>query len=192
MPMTKRRFLTPDEIQDEDLGEQTPTVRFVAIVLRMMADDHGRARLNVRSMKGQAFANDPQTSEDELETCVLLLEEIGFIRTYIVQGRQFFQVTPRYHVPPEKPKPSEIPPPPPPSGRHPDAVPIRGGEGAGAGAHEGGAAGTNPDGMPPMFCPEHMPDGSKGVPCGPCGDARMVHQAAWRESRETREESQDG
>ncbi len=185
MPMTKRRFLTPEEMQDEDLGEQTPTVRFVAIALRMLADDEGRARLNVRSIKGQAFTNDQWTSEDVIETSVLVLEEIGFIRSYVVAGRQYFQVTSRYHTPPEKPKRSEIPPPPPlsePSGRHPDGVPIRGGEGGG-GLPWGDTSGLDPDDLPPSFCPEHMPSGSGGIPCGLCGDARMTHLAALRKKR---------
>ncbi|MFS0794820.1 hypothetical protein [Microbacterium sp. 1P10AE] len=169
--MTKRRFLTPEEMQDEDLGEQTPTVRFVAIALRMLADDEGRARLNVRSIKGQAFTNDQWTSEDVIETSVLVLEEIGFIRSYVVAGRQYFQVTSRYHTPPEKPKRSEIPPPPPlsePSGRHPDGVPIRGGrEGAGS------RGGTRPDSIP-TTCPRASApstclQGREGSPAGCAG-----------------------
>lgn len=191
MPMTKRRFLTPDEMQDEDLGELTPTVRFVALVLRMMADDEGRARLNIRSMKGQAFANDPSTSEDSLETAVLVLEEVGFIRTYIAPDRrQYYQVEARYHTPPEKPRRSELPPPPP-SGQHPDAVPIVGGEGEG-GSPAGGAGGLDPDDdLPPAFCPEHRPSGSGGVPCGPCGDHRMAHMAAVRKQRVAREQQRE-
>ncbi len=185
MAMTKRRFVTPEEITDEDLGEMPREVRFTALVLRMWADDEGRARLNVRSLKGAAFANDLGTSEDDLTMDVLKLEECGYLRTYVVGDRQYYQVLPRFHTPPEKPKPSELPPPPPPgaSGQHPDAIPVEGREGESRERASEGPAGQHPDSLPPMFCTDHMPIGSGGVPCGPCRDARMVHEAELRRRR---------
>ncbi|PPG35189.1 hypothetical protein C5E10_06250 [Pseudoclavibacter sp. RFBG4] len=35
---------------------------------------------------------------------------------------------------------------------------------------------------PPPFCPEHMPYGSGGPPCGPCRDARIVRHD-WMETK---------
>jgi hypothetical protein len=187
MAMTKRRFLTPEEIANEDLGELPAAVRFTAIVLRMWADDEGRARLNVRSIKGASFANDPTTSEDDLTTHVLMLEEVGFLRTYVgPDDRQYFQVRAEFHTPPEKPKQSTLPPPPAASGSHPDGVPIEGGRGEGgsSGDAPGGAAGPDPDGIPSPFCPEHAPtNGTGGAPCRACGDARMAHASALRRLR---------
>jgi len=181
MPMTKRRFVTPEEMVDEDLGELSAATRFLAVVLRMWADDEGRARLNFASLKGGAFANDDSTTQESLLMDVIALERIGFMRSWIApDGKQYYAIAPRFHTSPEKPKPSDLPAPPPlePSGSHPDAVPIEERE-------REGAEGEAPRGpaLPPMFCEDHMPSGSHGEPCVKCRDSRLIHEAAVRELR---------
>lgn len=184
MPMTKRRFVTPEEMTDEDLGELTAAARFLAVVLRMWADDEGRARLNFASLKGGVFANDDSTTQESLVEDVIELERVGFMQSWIAtDGKQYYAIAPRFHTPPEKPRASLLPPPPP-SGPNPDAVRVEGREGEGG----AGEAPGDPT-LPPMFCPDHMPAGSGGVPCGPCRDARMVHEAAVRELRNQPKES---
>lgn len=180
MPMTKRRFVTPEEMVDEDLGELSAATRFLAVVLRMWADDEGRARLNFASLKGGAYANDESTTPESLLLDVIDLERVGFMQSWIAgDGKQYYQIDPRFHTAPEKPRPSLLPPPPPrPSGSNPDAVPVEEREGEGG---EGEA--RSAPALPPMFCPDHSPAGSGGVPCGPCRDKRMVHEAAIRELR---------
>ncbi len=188
MPMTKRRFVTPEEMVDEDLGELSAATRFLAVVLRMWADDEGRARLNFASLKGGAFANDDTTTQESLLMGVIELERVGFMRSWIApDGKQYYQVRPRFHTPPEKPKASDLPAPPvEPSGPDPDAVPVeeRAREGAEGEAPRGPA-------LPPMFCPDHMPSGSNGEPCVKCRDYRMVHEAAVRELRTRRGNGDD-
>lgn len=180
MPMTKRRFVTPEEMTDEDLGELPASTRFLAVVLRMWADDEGRARLNFASIKGGVYPNDEATTEESLLLAVIDLERVQFMQSWIQDGKQYYQILPPHHTPPEKPRASLLPAPPvrTQSGSDPDAVRVEGREGEGeAGGPRGGP------GLPPMFCPDHMPSGSGGVPCGPCRDARMVHEAAIRELR---------
>lgn len=188
MAMTKRRFMTPEEFTDEDLGELPPRVRFLALVLRMWADDEGRARLNFQSIKGGAFANDDSTTPESLMEDVIALEAAGFMQSWIADGKQFYAISHRFHTPPEKPRASLLPPPPPPldaSGSDPDGVRVEEeGERERREDRRGPRFSPSPDPeTPPMFCPDHMPAGSRGVPCVECRDARMVHEAWLRAQR---------
>lgn len=188
--------MTPEEFSDEDLGSLPRAIRFTALALRMWADDAGRARLNPRSVKGAIFANDMELTLDDLEADILHLEEVGYLQLYRAEdqhGRMqsYYAIASRFHATPEKAKVSEHPAPPvlTASGRHPDGVPI---EERGEGEREerseepeGAPAGRHPEAGPPMFCHEHMPAGSGGAPCGPCRDARMVHEA-WARTQRSR------
>lgn len=184
--------MTPEEFSDEDLGCLPRATRFTALALRMWADDGGRARLNARSVKGAIFANDMELTLEELEADILRLAEVGFLCLYTAaDGREYFAIAPRFHAAPEKARISDLPPPPlsvrTPSGSPTDAVPVvERGEGEREERSEepqGAPTGRHPEAGPPMFCPEHMPAGSGGVPCGPCRDARLVHEAHVAQAR---------
>jgi hypothetical protein len=180
--------MTPEEFSDEDLGCLPRATRFTALALRMWADDAGRARLNARSVKGAIFANDMELTLEELEADILRLAEVGFLSLYTADdGRKYFAIAPRFNTAPEKAKVSDLPPPPvrTASGQPQDAVPVvgRGESEAESEEPEGAPTGRHPDAGPPMFCHEHMPSGSGGAPCGPCRDARMVHEAWARSTR---------
>ena len=194
MAMTKRRWMTPEEFGDEDLGSLTPRMRFFALAFRMWADDEGRASANPRSIHGAIFANDETTSPEDVTNALLVLEDMGYLVTYRdpTRNRDLYAIAPRFHTLPDKPRPSEFAAPPvPTASRHRrDGVPVVGREGEeeregqseerARGAEREPRSRRHPDALPPMFCPEHMPSGSGGVPCGPCRDARMVHEAAAR------------
>lgn len=188
MAMTKRRWMTPEEFSDEDMGSLPRSVRFTALALRMWADDGGRARLNARSVKGAIFANDLDLTIEELEEDLLRLSDVGFLRMYEAGGRWYYAIADRFHVAPDKSKGSDLPPPPvqTPSGWHRDAGPIEERGRAETGEPERDPSRPDPDDdtMPPAFCPDHMPRGSGGAPCVRCRDARLVHEAETRRRRQ--------
>jgi hypothetical protein len=91
--MTMRaRNIKPGFFHNEDLALLTPTTQLLFIGLWLAADREGRLEDRPRHIRADVF---PYEHGDSLDVHreLTVLEEAGFIRRYVVQGRRLIEVT---------------------------------------------------------------------------------------------------
>lgn len=192
--MDKNRPLPPDIFTDVDLISLPAEVKVTAFGLHFHADDEGRQTLTTWQIKGKIWPGNPEITEDTIIEHILMLEEAGYLITYYVGDRAYFQLTrwPR----PNHPLKSAFPPPP--ADRRRTASDARAGRSAWEGEGEGEPREARerprerPAGDPPSpFCRAHQPAGSGGVPCIHCQDARLAYQVWERQQRALAREEEE-
>lgn len=180
------RSAPPDLFTDPLLIDLDLEVKWTAHGLRMHADDEGRENANTTLLWASIWPLSEEVTPDDLVTHLLLLEEVGEIVLYTVGSQTYYQET--FWPAVDRGTPSRLPRPPEglASGLAKDSRTARdlareafaaGGEER---AEEEAAPGEDPsrgirDVPRSPFCPKH-PEGTM-QPCGPCGTARMQHEA---------------
>lgn len=172
---SRNRAITTRVFTDPAMLALPLEVRWTAIGLRLHADDEGREVAHPRLLWSSIWPLSEVVTEDELILHLLTLEDVGEIQLYSAGDRTYYRIIDFPKV--DRGQPSGHPNPPPLANQSRiDREGTR--ETFAAGEREGGeeARGVFRGDMPPPFgCPEH-PEGSFD-PCGPCGTARMRHQA---------------
>lgn len=182
MTTARPLLLSHAELISEDMQQLAPSVRFTAMTLRAHLATYGtngRARLNLTRLKGLYFSLDEQVTTRTLETDVLELASIGVVDLSTdAEGADWYGFA---RFDPPAPEARETPPTAP-SGPFIGTVKREqreerdGSEREGASeAPEGPpqAAPIDPGPPPPMFCPDHRPNGALGGHCVVCRDFRM-------------------
>lgn len=179
--MARIRTIKPSFFRSEDVSVLPLRARLTWIGLWTHCDDAGRAKDNVRLIKGDIWPLDDvslRDIEDDLET----LAAHGRIVRYEVDGKRYLEITNwSDHQSIQKPSPSKIPAAPttgvdsrtPTVGlpEHGDTATARKGrEGRGREGTRGPAREA-----PPPRCPKHIETPAEGN-CGPCGTARKLRE----------------
>lgn len=173
--------------------------RLTGMCLWGLVDDEGRSELRPDLIAGAAFPGDPAITASEIETWMLMLDEVGFLTIYTSGGVTWFQL--RRPLVTQRPTESEHPAPPVPESsggfvamggageRARERVQAEGAERSGAWAawearQEGVAPPERPLLLdaPPIGCPEH-PHNRFTLDCGACGTARRRHDLWLTEQR---------
>ncbi|WP_025158883.1 hypothetical protein [Leifsonia aquatica] len=200
-PNRRGRTITP-EIFDA-LASLPDGPRLTELGMRaMIADDHGRGRVNLRTMLATLYPRTYAVTEETLTDHLLLLDEAGAIDLYVDgNGSSMFQFVDWPYV--DRPGKELLPPPPLANGSRVTRESFAAEERERAGEWESASEGEresegesaphsrttresleNETSIPNPFCPTHMPAGSGGVPCIDCQDARLAHQMVLRHRRE--------
>ncbi|WP_156027439.1 hypothetical protein [Mycetocola saprophilus] len=203
MAMTRQRYIRPELFRDEDLASLSPEVRLTAIGLHLYTDDEGRESATPAMVKAALWPLDSAITEDVVDTHLLELAEIGYLRLYAVGRRSYLQLAQLARV--DRAKASTFPPPPPlASDSRMNRDPLAVVEGEGERVREGewaweregreewrdeeGAHSRPPldSSLPSPFCRAH-PGGTMSR-CRNCGTARLAHEQAVRASLATHTE----
>lgn len=182
--MARIRSIKPEIRTSEKVNSWPIELRYFWVLLWGYCDDYGRGKDNARLIVADAFPLDDAVDVDTVAAWMDVLANGGVITRYAVNGTQYFYVTNwKEHQKPSHPTASRLPEPPAnfanSSGKIPEdernstgTTPTRGGGGAGSREKEGEA--TQVATPPSRFCSRHQPNGSGGIPCGPCADARKL------------------
>ncbi len=173
--------------------------RLTGMCLWGLVDDEGRSELRPDLIAGAAFPGDPAITASEIETWMLMLDEVGFLTIYTSGGATWFAL--RRPLVTQRPTGSEHPAPPVPESsggfvamggageRARERVRVEGAERSGEWAawearQEGVAPPERPLLLdaPPIGCPEH-PHNRFTLDCGACGTARRRHDLWLTEQR---------
>lgn len=192
---SRQRSVPPSMFADEVLLELPTDVRLTGLGLRFFANEQGRQTANPILLKGSLYPLTDEVTAEVLDAHLVRLEDVGYIRLYVVAGRTYFQVVDWPSVDKRGIDMSRVPPPPP----DPSSIGQTDSESStqtlavvegekreereGGGEREGEeSVGEAPQGSrsrllgtpkPSPFCRKH-PDGTDR-PCPPCGRARLAH-----------------
>lgn len=106
----KTRLLHPSFFTDEKVRQLSPNAKVLLLGLWLRADDYGRAIYLPKLIEGEVFPT------EQVDVFALLGEviQMGMIRTYEVQGQQYYQVpswekwqNPKYRAKSPIPEPPE-------------------------------------------------------------------------------------
>ncbi len=179
MGIRRQRSIPPEVWTDETLSSLPSAVRLTAIGLRMHADDAGRENANTRLLWASLYPLSEEVTEEHLTEHLLELAYAKEIVLYTVGDRTYYQIVDWPKV--DHPQQSRLPAPPPEALANASRT-VREAFAAGGEERAGEEAGgpgdtsrTDRDGVRSPFCPQH-PEGTF-TPCGPCGTARMQHEA---------------
>ena len=179
------RATPPDLFTDPLLIDLDLPVKWTALGLRMHADDEGRENANTTLLWSSIWPLSTTVTPDDLTLHLLLLEEVGEIVLYTAGGQTYYQET--FWPAIDRGTASRLPPPPESlaTGLARDSRTARDlareGFAAGGERREGGEAPgegrsrVSREVPRSPFCPDH-PEGTFEK-CGPCGTARVRHDA---------------
>lgn len=188
--MARIRSIKPEIRTSEKVNSWPIELRYFWVLLWGYCDDYGRGKDNARLINADAFPLDDAVDVATVDSWMDVLAQADVIRRYEVGGTSYFHVKNwGEHQKVQHPSKQTIPCP------HGfvngscnahetlvsgsgDTHPRGGGE-QGAWSMEGD---TSHDAEPPPFCPNHMPNGSGGIACGPCADARKGREI-WAKNR---------
>lgn len=108
--MARIRTIKPEFWTGEQVMECSPNARLLFIGLWNFCDDHGRHPLSPKQVKALVFPADPFTT-DEVAGMFGELSANGLIRTYSVDGKEYFEVTGWHHQKIDKPQKPKYPAP---------------------------------------------------------------------------------
>lgn len=186
--MATDRMLRSSTRTSEKVNSWPIPLRYFWTQLWGYCDDHGRGRYDARLIVADTFPMDDEVTAAVVSRWMQALEMSGVISVYEVAGRRYFEcVNWDEHQDPPYFKKTDVPDRfgvvPEPSKRSQKilensrkVLPNRRGI---EGEVEGG--GKAADAEPPLFCPTH-PNGSTAK-CGPCADARRLHEQWARTSK---------
>jgi hypothetical protein len=80
------RTIKPDFWGSPKTAKVSRDARLLFLGLLNEADDEGRLLGSARSIGGSLFPNDDDFSDDAIRGCLEALEQVGFIRRYVVEG----------------------------------------------------------------------------------------------------------
>lgn len=182
--MARIRNIKPEFFTSEAVSELPLRARLTWIGLWVHCDNHGRARDNVRVIKGAVWPLDDVSLKDIEDDLSTLAEHRRIVR-YVVDGKRYLVVTnwgehqygafkgdPKYPAPPDDSGSGiDI------SGS--DREKFDGIQGSGVRGQGGGTReGATP---PPPRCSNHL-ETPASSPCGPCKDARLA-RGQWETER---------
>lgn len=114
MAVTNRlRSVPPSLHTDEALLELPRDIRLTASGLRHYTDDHGRASARPALIRSALYPLDTDMTDQEIEWHLTVLDDVGYLRVYAVDDRQYLQVLEWPSQ--DRAQPSRVPPPPEPS-----------------------------------------------------------------------------
>jgi hypothetical protein len=175
--LARIRTIKPSFFTSDDVSALPLRARLTWIGLWTHCDDAGRAKDNVRLIKAAIWPLDDVSLRD-IEDDLGTLADRGRIVRYEADGQRYLAITNwSEHQKISRPTPSKIPEPSP-NGTGPLSEDSRQ-EGKGK---EG--KGTREAREPPQRCPTHK-DNPNPPKCGPCADARRLHDV-WRAERDKR------
>lgn len=110
--MARYRTIKPEFWSSEQVMECSPIARLMFIGIWNFADDAGRASYSPKTIKAQIFPGDDIT----VETIRGMIDELssnGLLRIYVVDGKEYLQVTGWHHQKIDRPQKPRHPEPPP-------------------------------------------------------------------------------
>jgi len=187
--MAKTRMLKPDLRTSEKVASWPIPIRYFWVLLWGYVDDHGKARDNPLLIKADCFPLDTEITGDVVDRWMWGLSEAGVIVRYTVAGSEYVQVKNwSEHQKPQHPTRNILPDwdSPQSTVRQLHATLMHDARGAletftpelSRDELSGGDAHAS---EPPLFCFQH-PNGSRES-CGPCADARRVHDQWQRQQK---------
>ncbi|MGY4614791.1 hypothetical protein ACVWZ4_000018 [Bradyrhizobium sp. USDA 4472] len=110
--MARYRTIKPEFWSSEQVMECSPIARLMFIGIWNFADDAGRCSYSPKTIKAQIFPGDDITVET-IRGMVDELSSNGLVRLYVVDGKEYLQVTGWHHQKIDKPQKPRHPEPPP-------------------------------------------------------------------------------
>lgn len=106
--MARIRSIKPEFWTSEQIMECAPTTRLLFIGLWNFCDDHGRHPLATKQLRALIFPSDDFTNES-VRGMIDELASNGLISIYVVDGKEYFQVTGWQHQKIDKPQSPKYP-----------------------------------------------------------------------------------
>jgi len=182
--MARIRSIKPEIRQSEKVNSWPIELRYFWVLLWGYCDDYGRGKDNARLINADAFPLDDAVDIETVTSWMDVLVQADVIRRYEANGTAYFYVKNwSEHQKVAHPSKQTIPCP---HGfvngscnAHETFASVTGDTRPGGGGEQGAwskEGEASLDAEPSPFCPKHMPNGSGGVACGPCADARKIHE----------------
>ncbi len=108
--MARIRTVKPEYWTSAQVMECSPISRLLFIGMWNFADDTGRMTLSPRTLKAQLFPSDDLTSDD-IRRMILELARNDLVGFYVIDNKEYLQITGWQHQRIDKPQPSKYPPP---------------------------------------------------------------------------------
>src|SRR4051812_23685845 len=108
--MARIRSIKPEFWTSEQVMECSMNARLLFLGMWNFADDLGRLPLSPKTLKAQIFPSDDISSEIILGM-VGELSKNGLVLVYVVDGREYLQITGWQHQRIDKPQPGKYPSP---------------------------------------------------------------------------------
>jgi hypothetical protein len=86
------RTIKPELLEDTKTSCLTHLQFRLFVSLILLADDYGNLRASVGLIRGSAFWGVPDTTEEELETSISELEDLGLVETYSMRGQIYAHI----------------------------------------------------------------------------------------------------
>lgn len=106
--MARIRSIKPEFWTSEQVMECSPIARLLFIGMWNFADDLGRLPLSAKTLKAMIFPSDDMSS-DTILGMIQELSRNGLILPYVVEGREYLQITGWQHQRIDKPQPGKYP-----------------------------------------------------------------------------------
>jgi hypothetical protein len=106
--MARIRSIKPEFWTSEQVMECSPTARLMFIGMWNFADDSGRLPFSPKTIKAQIFPGD-NISSDEIAGMVAELSTNGLLISYVVDGKEYLQITGWHHQKIDKPQKPKYP-----------------------------------------------------------------------------------
>ena len=108
--MARIRTIKPEFWTSEQVMECSTSARLLFIGLWNFCDDAGRMVLSCKRIKAQIFPSD-EINGDAVRRMIDELSTTGLINIYLVDGKEYLQVTGWHHQKIDRPRTSELPAP---------------------------------------------------------------------------------
>jgi hypothetical protein len=108
--MARIRTIKPEFWTNEKVMECSPVARLLFIGMWNYADDAGRMGYSAKTLKAQIFPADDMDFET-IRRMVVELSSNGLLHTYVVDGKEYIQITGWHHQKIDKPRKSDLPEP---------------------------------------------------------------------------------
>lgn len=108
--MARIRSIKPEFWSSAQVMECSPTARLLFIGLWNFCDDHGRHPTNAKTIKALVFPADNYATED-IRRLIDELSSNGLVSIYVVDGKEYLQVTGWHHQKIDRPQSPKYPSP---------------------------------------------------------------------------------
>src|SRR5882762_10225203 len=106
--MARIRSIKPEFWTSAQVMECSPMSRLLFVGMWNFADDAGRMTYSPKTLKAQIYPSD-EITPTEIARLVVELSTNDLILIYVVDGKEFIQITGWHHQKIDKPKPSKLP-----------------------------------------------------------------------------------
>ena len=108
--MARIRTIKPEFWTSAQVMECSPIARLLFIGMWNFADDAGRMAFSPKTLKAQIFPSD-DIQIDEVRRLICELSSNDLVHMYLVDEKEYLQITGWHHQRIDKPKPSKLPSP---------------------------------------------------------------------------------